>query len=144
MHILDEEFRKKLIDKYAGEITTVFNRPIDIFFSVINYLGETEKDIDEVRKLVDALADWTRNPTESELRKILDVEKKVSGYGMTSNADEAIAVIAYCIAHGIQSNVDIVDIGDTSFYKVSFKDVTASQRDAIMKASCVNSKGKGD
>lgn len=79
----------------------------------------------------------THNPTESELRKILDVEEKVSGYGMTSNADEAIAVIAYCITHGIQSDVKVVDIYGASFYKISFKDVTISQRDVIMKASCM-------
>ncbi len=140
MHILDEDFRKELIDRYTGKITTEFNRPIDIFFFVIDYLGETEKDIDEIRKLIDALADWTHNPTESELRKILDVPKLVSGYGMTPNADEAIAVIAYCITHGIQSDVDVIDIGGTPCYKVSFKDVTMSQRDAIMKASCINLK----
>ena len=141
MHILDEEFRKELIDRYIGEITTVFNRPEDIFFSVIDYLGETIKNIDEVRKLIDALADWTHNPTENGLRKILDIEEMVSGYGLTSNADEAIAVISYCISHGISISISVVG----KCYKIGFKDITISQCNEIeqLKGMMNGKQGQG-
>ena len=138
MHILDEKFRKKLIDIYEGKITTVFRRPEDIFNKVLIYLAgdyDTANKIYEVRELIDALADWTHNPTESGLRKILDVEETVSGYVATCSADGAIAAIAYCITHGIPGDVDIDDIGGTPLYKISFENITISQRDAIMKAS---------
>ena len=137
MHILDEKFRKELVDKHIGRAATVVRSPKGRFHDVIRYLAEVDAPVDKVRELIDALADWTHNPTESELRKILDVEEKVSGCGMTPDAEEAIAVIAYCITNGIPSNVDVVDIGDTPIYKVSFENITVSQRDAIMKASCL-------
>lgn len=131
MHILDEKFRRELVDKHIGRAATAFVSPEDRFYDVICYLAtHGDAPVDEVRRLIDALADWTHNPTESKLRKILDVEETVSGYGMTSKSDEAIAVITYCITHGIPCDVDIVG----KFYKISFKDITLSQRDAIVKA----------
>ena len=134
MHILTLNEREELVDLYM-------DCPELLFDAAISMIGtKSGANIDKVRKLIDALADWTHNPTESELRKILDVPKLVSGYGMTPNADEAIAVIAYCIAHEIPGDVDVVDVDGTSFYKVSFKNITTSQHDAIMKASCINLK----
>ena len=130
MHILDEKFRRELVDKHTGRAATVFMSPKDRFYDVIGYLTEVDAPVDEVRKLIDALADWTHNPTESGLRKILDVEERVSGYGLTPDADEAIAAIAYCITHGIPCDIDV----EREFYKISFKDITISQRDAIVKA----------
>ena len=131
MHILSINERKELINSFMDYPELLFDNVISIIAT------KSGTNVDKVRELIDALADWTHNPTESELRKILDIEEKVSGYGMTPDAEEAIAVIAYCITNGIPSNVDVVDIGDTPIYKVSFENITVSQRDAIMKASCV-------
>ena len=132
MHILNEEFRKELIDIYKGNTTTIFTKPKDIFDKVFMYIADNydiSENVDEIRELIDALADWTHNPTESGLRKILDVEETVSGYGLTPNTDEAIAIISYCITHGIPCDID----AKREFYKISFKDITISQRDAIIK-----------
>ena len=126
MHILTLDERKELVNLYIDYPALLFDRAISI-------IGiKSGANVDEIRELIDALADWTHNPTESELRKILDVEERVSGYGLTSNADEAIAVIAYCITHGIPCNINKVE---KKFYKIEFKDITISQRDAIVKAS---------
>jgi len=146
MHILDEEFCKELIDIYTGKRFTycIKSRPAYVFNKVLLYLSssyDSPDKVDKARELIDALADWTHNPTESELCKILDVEEKISGYGMTSNAGEAIAAVTYCITHEIPSNVDVVDIEGEPFYKISFKNITINQRDAIVKAaSCMNLK----
>lgn len=133
MHILEEVFRKELVDIYEGKAMTVFRRAEDIFNRVLIYFNgnyDVTDKVDEVRELIDALADWTHNPTESGLRKILDVEEKMSGYGLTPNANEAIAVVAYCITHGIPCEIGVVG----EFYKIEFKDITINQRDEIVKA----------
>ena len=107
MHILDEKFRKKLVDIYEGKTTTCFRRPEDIFDKVLTYLVDNIKnEVDEVRKLVDALADWTHNPTESELRKILDVKKTV--YVLTVGEDvirvfESIKTLEDYISKGTET-----------------------------------------
>lgn len=126
MHILDEEFRKELIEKHIWEVNM---SPKDIFYDVIYYLAmhKIYAPVDEVRKLIDALADWTHNPTENGLRKILDLEEMVSGYGLTSNADEAITVISYCISHGISISISVVG----KCYKIGFKDITINQCNEI-------------
>ena len=139
MHILDEKFRRELVDKHIGRAATVFVSPKDRFYDVISYLAEVDAPVDEVRELIDALADWTHFPTESGLRKILDVEETVSGYGFTPNPDEAIAVVAYCITHAIPCDVGVVG----ELYKIEFKDITVDQRDAIVKAGNMNTITKG-
>ena len=136
MHILSEKFRKELVDIYTGSVTTVFRRPVDIFDRVLVYLTETrDGKVDEVRKLIDALADWTNNPTESELRKILDVEERMSGHGLTHDADEVIAVITYCITHDISCDISVIkkDVFDPKYYKIKFKSITINQRYEIAK-----------
>ena len=127
MHILTLNEREELINLYM-------DCPELLFDNAISMIGiKSGANIDKVRELVDALADWTHNPTESELRKILDVEERVSGYGLTPNVNEAIAVVSYCIAHEIPCDVNV----ERKFYKVSFKDITISQRDAIVNAGNV-------
>lgn len=134
MHILDEKFRKELVDIYEGKVITVFRRPEDIFNKVLIYFAgncDTADKIYEVKKLIDALADWTHNPTESELRKILDVKEKVSGYIINLSFAKAIRVISFCATRGIPFSAEVGT--NNEYQKVSFKDITISQRDAIIK-----------